>query len=73
MMTLESTVQVADFPWLQNIKDEEVEFIVILDRSSSMNGQPWKQVQDSMVKMLELTRVSSADGKGRIFMRRLLQ
>ena len=56
-MTLESSVKIADFPWLQNIKDEEVEFIVILDRSTSMQGKPWKQVQDAMVQMLELTGV----------------
>ena len=56
-MTLESTVKVADFPWLQNIQDEEVEFLVILDRSSSMSGKPWKQVQDAMIKILDLTRV----------------
>ena len=57
-MTLESTVQIEDYPWIKNIKDEEVEFLVILDRSSSMNGQPWKQVQDSMIKIMDLTRVS---------------
>merc|ERR1712088_237938 len=37
-------------------KVQSVEFIVIVDRSGSMQGTPWKQVQGGLTKMLELTR-----------------
>eukprot|EP00092_Neocalanus_flemingeri_P023935 GFUD01025964.1.p1 GENE.GFUD01025964.1~~GFUD01025964.1.p1 ORF type:complete len:490 (-),score=154.82 GFUD01025964.1:169-1638(-) len=37
-------------------KTQEAEFIVVVDRSGSMNGTPWKQVQDALNKMLDLTR-----------------
>jgi len=37
-------------------KVQSAEFIVIVDRSGSMQGTPWKQVQGGLTKMLELTR-----------------
>ncbi len=37
---------------------------VILDRSGSMSGGPWRQVQSAVTKMIEMT----ADNK-RIFMK----
>merc|ERR1712013_14035 len=37
-------------------KAQSAEFIVIVDRSGSMQGTPWKQVQGGLTKMLELTR-----------------
>jgi len=35
---------------------KEAEFIVVVDRSGSMNGTPWRQVQGALGKMLELTK-----------------
>merc|ERR1712147_420089 len=37
-------------------KVQSAEFIEIVDRSGSMQGNPWKQVQGGLTKMLELTR-----------------
>merc|ERR1712037_369793 len=45
-------------------KVQEAEFIVIVDRSGSMQGTPWRQVQGALCKMLELTR-----GQGNIRVR----
>ena len=48
--------------WIDDKKDdkpEEAEFIVIVDRSGSMQGQPWCQVQQALVKMLQLTETSA--------------
>jgi cobalamin biosynthesis protein CobT len=36
-----------------------VEFVVILDWSSSMSGKPWKQVQSTMAKIVALTKNNS--------------
>merc|ERR1711953_1658850 len=46
----------ADVPALEEQKIQEAEFIVIVDRSGSMQGTPWKQVQGALCKMLDLTR-----------------
>merc|ERR1712037_607370 len=45
-------------------KVQEAEFIVVVDRSGSMQGTPWRQVQGALGKMLELTR-----GQGNIRVR----
>jgi len=37
-------------------KVQQAELIVIVDKSGSMNGTPWKQVQGALCKMLELTK-----------------
>lgn len=37
-------------------KVQEAEFIVVVDRSGSMGGTPWKQVQEALLKMLDLTK-----------------
>ena len=55
-MTLEAEVNVNKFSWLEAVTNEEVEFILILDNSGSMNGSPWKQVQDAVVHMIEMTK-----------------
>merc|ERR1711963_247711 len=39
-----------------NEKVQEAEFIIVVDRSGSMQGTPWKQVQGALCKMLDLTR-----------------
>jgi cobalamin biosynthesis protein CobT len=36
-----------------------VEFVVILDWSSSMSGKPWKQAQSTMAKIVALTKNNS--------------
>ena len=54
MMTLEATV--ADE---QDTRSEDAEFVVVVDRSGSMQGVPWAQVQQALVKMLELTRTDA--------------
>jgi len=46
----------AEIPAQKEVKTQEAEFIVVVDRSGSMGGTPWKQVQDGLKKMLELTR-----------------
>ena len=37
-------------------KTQEAEFIVVVDRSGSMGGTPWQQVQQALVKMIEMTK-----------------
>merc|ERR1719493_418900 len=46
----------AEIPAEKEVKTQEAEFIVVVDRSGSMGGTPWKQVQDGLKKMLDLTR-----------------
>lgn len=46
----------AEIPAEKEAKTQEAEFIVVVDRSGSMGGTPWKQVQDGLKKMLDLTR-----------------
>jgi len=44
----------------QSVKQEEnnkkAEIIVVVDKSGSMQGTPWRQVQSALVKMLDVTR-----------------
>ena len=44
----------------QSVKEREIdkkaEIIVIVDKSGSMQGTPWKQVQSALIKMLDITR-----------------
>jgi len=35
---------------------KKAEIIVIVDKSGSMQGKPWKQVQSALIKMLDITR-----------------
>jgi uncharacterized protein with von Willebrand factor type A (vWA) domain len=42
---LEAQVGLESLPWMKKVKDEQVEFIIILDMSGSMSGTPWSQVQ----------------------------
>ena len=37
-------------------KSQDAEFIVVVDRSGSMGGKPWEQVQQALIKILELTQ-----------------
>ena len=46
---------------LPQVSEETVEFVLILDRSGSMGGQPWAQVQTAAAQMVEIVR-----GKPRI-------
>merc|ERR1712004_418732 len=46
----------AEIPDQGNKKVQEAEFIIVVDRSGSMQGTPWKQVQGALCKMLDLTR-----------------
>jgi len=46
----------AEIPAEKDSKTQEAEFIVVVDHSGSMNGTPWRQVQDGLNKMLDLTR-----------------
>jgi len=54
MMTLEATVEDD-----QDTRSEDAEFVVVVDRSGSMQGVPWAQVQQALIKMLELTRTDA--------------
>ena len=42
---MEAQVGLESLPWIKKVKDEQVEFIIILDMSGSMCGTPWSQVQ----------------------------
>ena len=53
-MKLEATVEETN-----DDEGRDAEFIVIVDRSGSMQGKPWSQVQSALIKMLELTRTDS--------------
>ena len=33
-----------------------LKFIVVIDRSSSMAGRPWEQVQQALVKMIQMIK-----------------
>ena len=35
---------------------KKAEIIVVVDKSGSMQGKPWKQVQSALIKMLDITR-----------------
>jgi len=37
-------------------KTQEAEFIVVVDRSGSMGGTPWQQVQQALIKMIQMTK-----------------
>jgi len=37
-------------------KTQQAEFIVVVDRSGSMGGTPWLQVQQALVKMIKMTK-----------------
>ena len=56
LMKLEANVPVSQLPWLEQVKDEEVEFLLVLDRSGSMGGNPWAQVQQAVVQILEMVK-----------------
>jgi hypothetical protein len=45
LLTLEAQVKLEALPWIKKVKDEKVEFVIILDMSGSMAGTPWSQVQ----------------------------
>jgi hypothetical protein len=45
LMTLKAEANVDDVPWLKDLRDEEVELVLILDRSIFMEGRPWVQAQ----------------------------
>ena len=46
----------ADYPYTEDFEKQEAEFILVADRSSSMQGNPWSQVQSAILKMLDLTK-----------------
>ena len=54
MMTLEASVEDD-----KDTRSEDAEFVVVVDRSGSMQGVPWSQVQRALTKMLELTKTDA--------------
>jgi hypothetical protein len=40
----------------RKMDDQKAEIIVVVDKSGSMGGTPWQQVQSAMIKMLDITR-----------------
>jgi len=53
LMHLEAEVPVKD----KEAEDtKEVELVVVVDRSGSMQGRPWQQVQQALIKVLNLTK-----------------
>ena len=40
----------------RKMEDQKAEIIVVVDKSGSMGGTPWKQVQSALIKMLDITR-----------------
>lgn len=43
----------------EKVGQQQAEFIVVVDRSGSMQGGPWRQVQGALVQMLGLTKNNS--------------
>merc|ERR1711874_479568 len=63
LMTIQAEVPIQDE---KDAKTPEAEFIVVVDRSGSMGGTPWAQVQQALVQMILLALVkttSSVVGK----------
>lgn len=57
-LTLKGTGNVSNIPGLQEIQDEEIEFLLILDRSGSMDGNPWRQVQRAVLKVMHMIQAN---------------
>jgi len=53
LMTIEAEIPIQDE---KDEKPQEAEFIVVVDRSGSMGGTPWAQVQQALVKMIRMTK-----------------
>ena len=43
-------------PTEERVINKKAEIIVVVDKSGSMQGTPWKQVQAALIKMLDITR-----------------
>ena len=56
LMTLKAEINNEKLPWLKDVRDEKVEFLVILDKSGSMDGRPWRQVQRAAEKMAKIVQ-----------------
>jgi len=41
------------------VTTQQAEFIVLVDKSGSMQGGPWRQVQSALIQMLDLTKNTS--------------
>jgi uncharacterized protein YegL len=46
----------AEQPVKEKENNKKAEIIVVVDKSGSMQGTPWRQVQSALVKMLDITR-----------------
>jgi len=46
----------AEQPMEERVINKKAEIIVVVDKSGSMQGTPWTQVQSSLIKMLDITR-----------------
>jgi len=46
----------AEQPAKEQETKKKAEIIVVVDKSGSMQGKPWKQVQSALIKMLDITR-----------------
>merc|ERR1711953_290156 len=53
LMTIQAEVPIQDE---KDAKTPEAEFIVVVDRSGSMGGTPWAQVQQALVQMIRMTK-----------------
>merc|ERR1712141_711060 len=40
----------------ETVSNKKAEIIVVVDKSGSMSGTPWNQVQSALIKMLDITR-----------------
>ena len=54
-LTLMAEVDIEQFDGLNAVKEQEVEFIFMLDKSYSMSGNPWRQVKSSLINMIHIT------------------
>ncbi|TRY63623.1 hypothetical protein TCAL_16587 [Tigriopus californicus] len=57
-LTLKGTGDVSKIPGLKEIQEEEIEFLLILDCSSSMEGNPWHQVQKAVLKVMHMIKAN---------------
>ena len=59
LMTLEATIEKADDEDETQKKTQHAEFIIVVDKSGSMQGTPWRQVQEALIKMLKITNADA--------------
>ena len=58
-MTLDATIEKVEDEDETQKKTQHAEFIIVVDKSGSMQGTPWRQVQEALIKMLRITNADA--------------